>query len=73
MLLNKTDILFEKVMRFKIIEGEDIECSEDDKAFEEEFKESVQMEEQNFKFQDMNLSQITENEPIVLDGNKLIS
>lgn len=69
MLLNKMDILVEKVMRFKIIEGEDIECSKDDKALEEECKESVQMEEQNFKSRDIGLSQISENEQIVLDQN----
>ena len=33
----------------------------------------MQMEEQNFKSQDINLSKIPENEPIILDENKLIS
>lgn len=73
MLLSKTDILMEKVTQFKIIEDENIEDSEDDKAFQEQFKEGIEIKEQNLKFEGINLSQITECESRALDENKLIS
>ena len=72
-LLDKTDILMEKMTQFKIIEDETIEYLEDDELIKEECKENVQLKDQVLKLEDIDVSSGLESEQIELDNNKLIS